>query len=103
MQGFQFKGPCRANDIRPCREELPKLDVGRSQCREGSRDAIGLRRVCLSALADLRQFQCGAGGPWQFVTLLGGQQRVVARQHKPGLHQPKHIGDGIAHQMRQPE
>ncbi len=94
LQRRQVVGERAAHDVRPGREELPQLHVGRPQLAQRLREARARRRV--GPAPPGRQPQeprADPRGPRRLRLDLVRQQHVVLRHHARGGQQPEGGGD----------
>src|SRR5262249_19870993 len=95
----QFFGASRADNIGPCRQELPELHITRPQFRQGTAQfAIAMR----TQGHEPREAEAKARRPWQGGSILRGRQGIVPRHHPASTRKAEHVTDK-PHQMRQPQ
>jgi len=102
LKRLELEGAARANEVRPCGEELPEFDVAGSERGKG-----GCHRVRFAlagaACAQFGDRQAQPRRPRELRDLLGRHQRVIGGQRAARAQQIEAVPYAGEHQMRHPE
>jgi len=100
LQAFEVVRDRGADDIRPCREKLAELDVGRAQSRQGSGEPA-FTAFCARPLKQPRNRDAASGWPRQRACI-DQRKDAFAREHEAGARKADEMKNSTDHN-RQPE
>src|SRR5262245_63179822 len=100
LKAFEVVRDNWADDVRPCREKLPELDVGMAQSRQGSGERA-FTAFCARSLKQPRNRDAAPGRPRQGARI-DQRKDASARKHQAGTSKADEMKNSSDHN-RQPE